>query len=385
MKEIFYISKPSWERGPVKLLQINDERSAAFNTGQRDLEVSQKRATGLMEQNRPIASALSRDSGQDTSIHRGTAIVAEGGGQRGIYTAGVLDAFLGAGFNPFEIGVGASAGAQNLSSYFISMPGYAKRAIAELSVSPDFMVPYRWIGKRSVLDLDMYFSRLLDDPIYRFPCGEIDKLAGRRRLVFVATSKSDLSATYLEPDSDSLLTHMKASSAVPFLYKGGVAVGSEILVDGGVADPVPVRRAHALGASRIVVIRTVPGNAATTCWRQRLKALRLGRAMPIAMSAMLERHEQAYDDAMQFIRQPPAGVEIVQIAPEVPLHSQVFGSRSTALMADYAIGRQAGEAALEKLPFWLQSAPLITKNLVERLSQSNCLTNSPLAIEQIRA
>ena len=333
-----------------------------------------------MDQNRPEASTSNRGTGQDTAIHSGTAIVAEGGGQRGIYTAGVLDAFLGAGFNPFEIGVGASAGAQNLSSYFISMPGYAKRAIAELSVTPNFMVPYRWLGKRSVLDLDMYFSRLIDDPIYRFPCGEIDKLAGRRRLIFVATSKSDLTATYLEPDSDSLLIHMKASSAVPFLYKGGVAVGSEMLVDGGVADPVPVRRAHALGANRIVVIRTVPGNAATTCWRQRLKALRLGRAMPIAMSAMLERHEQAYDDAMQFIRQPPAGVEIVQIAPEVPLQSQVFGSRSDALMADYAIGRQAGEAALEKLPCWLQSAPLPSQCIGERRSRSKSHTSlhSPL-------
>ena len=40
---------------------------------------------------------------QDAVVLRGTAIVAEGGGQRGIYTAGVLDAFLSAGFNPFEL------------------------------------------------------------------------------------------------------------------------------------------------------------------------------------------------------------------------------------------------------------------------------------------
>ena len=295
---------------------------------------------------------------QDSVIHRGTAIVAEGGGQRGIYTAGVLDTFLRHGFNPFELGVGASAGAQNLSTYFISLPGYAKRAIAELSAEPSFLVPYRWLGKRSVIDLDMYFSRLVDDPVYRFPCGEIDRLAGQRRLVFVATSKSDLTATYLEPDSNNLLTHMKASSAVPFLYRGGVNVGSEILVDGGVADPLPVRRAHALGAKRIVVIRTVPGNEVVSCWRQRLKALRLERAIPAAMSAMLERHEQSYEDAMCFMREPPQGVEIVQIAPELPLRSQVFGSRSEALMADYASGCQAGEAALVQLKSWLTQVNL---------------------------
>ena len=75
--------------------------------------------------------------------------------------------------------------------------------------------------------------------------------------------------------------------------------------------------------------------------------------MPPAMSAMLERHEQAYEEAMSFILEPPEGVEIVQIAPELPLRSQVFGSRSEDLMADYASGCQAGEAALVHLKRWL--------------------------------
>lgn len=290
---------------------------------------------------------------QDAAVCRGTAIVAEGGGQRGIYTAGVLDAFLGAGFNPFELAIGASAGAQNLSSYFVSLPGYAKRAIAELSVTPSFMVPYRWLGKRGVLDLDMYFSRVQEDPEYRFPSSEVDRLAGRRRLVIVATSRSNLTAVYLEPDSSSLLTHMKASSAIPFLYKGGVPVGDEIMVDGGVADPLPVRKAYALGARRILLIRTVPAGDMNSSWRQRLKALGLHRAMPSLMSDMLERHELAYEDAARFISDPPADLEIIQIAPESALQSQVVGSRSDALMADYEYGRRTGELMLEQLHEWL--------------------------------
>lgn len=292
---------------------------------------------------------------QDAVVQRGAAIVAEGGGQRGMYTAGVLDAFLSAGFNPFELGLGASAGAQNLSTYFLSLPGYAKRAIAELSAAPNFAVPYRWLGNRGVLDLDTYFSRLVDDPEFCFPCRKLDGLAGRRQLVFVATSLASLSATYLEPDSTNLLTHMKASSAVPFLYKGGVPVGSDILVDGGVADPIPVRRAHELGATRIVVVRTVPLNEAASCWRERLKTFRLDRAMPTIMSEMLERHEQAYADALQFMAEPPGDVEILQIAPEKPLRSYVFGSRSDALLADYASGCRAGEAALDRLHRWVGS------------------------------
>ena len=306
---------------------------------------------------------------QDAVVLKGTAIVAEGGGQRGMYTAGVLDAFLSAGFNPFELGIGSSAGAQNLSTYFLSLPGYAKRAIAELTAAPNFAVPYRWLGNRGVLDLDTYFSQLIDHPEFLFPCGKLDRLAGRHQLVFVATSLANLSATYLEPDSSSLLTHMKASSAVPFLYKGGVPVDSEILVDGGVADPVPVRRAHELGATRIVVIRTVPVSDTASSWRQRLKTFRLDRAMPTIMSEMLDRHEQAYADALQFIAEPPTGVEILQIAPEKPLRSYVFGSRSDALLADYASGYRAGDAALESLHQWVGSTQ-------EVLSQRTAIATS---------
>ena len=45
------------------------------------------------------------------------ALVCEGGGQRGIFTAGVLDEFMRAQFNPFDLYFGTSAGAQNLSAY----------------------------------------------------------------------------------------------------------------------------------------------------------------------------------------------------------------------------------------------------------------------------
>jgi len=303
-----------------------------------------------------------------------TAIIAEGGGQRGIFTAGVLDAFLRAGFNPFELAVGASAGAQNLSTYFLGLPGYAKRAIAELSAAPSFMVPYRWLGKRGVLDLDTYFSHLAEHPDFLLPCGQVDGLVGRRRLVFVATRREDLGAIYLQPDSRTLLRDMKASSAVPFLYKGGVSVEREILVDGSVADPLPLRRAHALGARRIVVIRTVPLSYTSSCWRQRLDALRLGVPLPGIVSTMIERHELAYGDALDFIGRPPDGIEIVQIAPESPLRSQVFGSRSDALLADYANGFRTGEAAVEKLSDWQRVHPARNTGM-RLLSTSDVIRN----------
>ena len=67
------------------------------------------------------------------SVKGKMALVAEGGGQRGIFTAGVLDAWLDAHHDPFDILIGTSAGSQNLTSFVARQKGYAKRLIRGLT------------------------------------------------------------------------------------------------------------------------------------------------------------------------------------------------------------------------------------------------------------
>ena len=282
-----------------------------------------------------------------------TAIVAEGGGQRGIYTAGVLDAFLQADFHPFDHGIGVSAGAQNLLTYFLEQPDYARRAIAELTAAPDFFVPYRWFGARGVIDLDGYFERTLRDPDYLLPYQRVGKLSGQRRLTFVATDRETLDPVYLEPDAETVLNWLKASSAVPFLYRSGVPFGDRCLVDGGVADPLPVRRAYENGARRILVVRTVAeGREPCSGWRQRIARMGELGALPSVARRMLERHESSCADAEVFLDAPPDDLELVQVRPRAPLCSQPFGSRSESLIADHRIGLADGERALRRLADW---------------------------------
>ena len=284
-----------------------------------------------------------------------TAIVAEGGGQRGIYTAGVLDAFLAEQFNPFDMGCGVSAGAQNLLTYYLEQPGYAKRAIAELTAAPDFLVPYRWMAARSIIDLDGYFERTVRDPDYRLPYQHIGDVQRRRRLQFVATDRDSLEPVYLEPDESSVVSYLKASSAVPFLYKEGVSFGGRRLVDGGVADPLPVKHMYRQGCRRIVLIRTVHKNSVDSyqLWRRRFEKARKLPAAPTKLLDMLGRHETAMHEASVFIDNPPQDLELILIQPQTPLRSQVFGSRSDALLSDYEQGRREGHSIVKELRHWL--------------------------------
>lgn len=59
-------------------------------------------------------------------------------GQRGIFTAGVLDEFMRAQFNPFHLYFGTSAGAQNLSAYLCNQPGYGRKVIMRYTTVREF-------------------------------------------------------------------------------------------------------------------------------------------------------------------------------------------------------------------------------------------------------
>ncbi len=81
-------------------------------------------------------------------------LVCEGGGQRGIFTAGVLDEFMRAGFNPFDIMLGTSAGAQNLSAYMCNQQGYARKVITRYTTAREFFDPMRFVRGGNLIDLD---------------------------------------------------------------------------------------------------------------------------------------------------------------------------------------------------------------------------------------
>jgi hypothetical protein len=83
---------------------------------------------------RPAMSALaSSPLNSCKEPHTKMALIAEGGGQRGIFTAGVLDAWLENDFDPFDLFIGTSAGSQNITSFLSRQKGYAKRLIGGLS------------------------------------------------------------------------------------------------------------------------------------------------------------------------------------------------------------------------------------------------------------
>jgi len=101
-------------------------------------------------------SANRTQESSDYSVDKANciALVLEGGGQKGIFTAGVLDAFIKEKFNPFSLLIGTSAGALNLASYICGHPKHAYRVITEATMDKNFFNMRSFLFDHKGMDLD---------------------------------------------------------------------------------------------------------------------------------------------------------------------------------------------------------------------------------------
>ena len=187
------------------------------------------------------------------TIDNNTGLVLEGGGLRGVFTCGVLDCFMDHGIR-FPFAVGVSAGACNGLSYMSGQRGRAK------SSNIDLMDKHHYIGlkylltQRNIMDFKLLFE---DFPERIIPYDYDAYFSNPARFVMVTTNCLTGRAEYFEEKSSSkrVMDIVRASSSLPFVspitYVDGVP-----MLDGGIADSIPVRYALSQGYERLVVILT---------------------------------------------------------------------------------------------------------------------------------
>jgi len=186
-----------------------------------------------------------------------TALVAQGGGQRGIFTAGVLDAFLHSNFDPFDEFYGTSAGALNLCAFLCRHHGMGKSFITDLTTSGEFFNLFRYIRNKQYLGLEWALEKIQGHP-YKLDL-ELGRLTLGERKAFAAVTNVDtLSDQYLPIFGRDWVSTMAATCAIPKLYQGPVDVNGHLFVDGGVSASIPVQEAWRQNARNIIVIRTEP-------------------------------------------------------------------------------------------------------------------------------
>jgi predicted patatin/cPLA2 family phospholipase len=279
-----------------------------------------------------------------TSLQNGrVALVVEGGAMRGIFAAGVLDMFMEERFRPFDLALGVSVGASNVLSYLAGQHGRARRCFLNQMSRPEFLDPLRMLRGGHWMDLDWLWDTITrEDPL---DCEAA--AASGVEYALVATCTLTGEARYLTPRAKHMLEALKASCALPVLYRQPVRFGFDALVDGGISDPLPVREAYRRGARAIVVVRS---RAADFVKRDRL-ANRIGawsmrRSRGIAHACRTAASH--YRDAVAFIQSPPEDCDVIHVAPSTSLATRRTSRDRACLERDYSLGRALGREAIAR-------------------------------------
>ncbi len=270
-----------------------------------------------------------------------TALVVEGGALRGVFSTGVLDGFLEAQFNPFDFYVGVSSGASNLAAYLAEMIGRNKRIYTDYSLRPEFINIARFLRGGHLMDLDW----LWDTTIREIRLDLQGIYAKRKPFIVVLTDVQNGRAVYQETSAHNLEHVLKASSAVPLLYRSYPIVDNRPMTDGGVADALPVGKAIDLGARRIMVIRSRQRDYLKRSNPFDSLIRRTIRRHPL-LQQVLTKRVWRYNESVRLIRKPPEGVIIVEICPPEKFRVSRLSQNRLLLEEGYEQGRALAAHAI---------------------------------------
>ena len=180
------------------------------------------------------------------------ALILEGGGMRGVYTAGILDYFLEQGLE-FSSVYGVSAGACHLCSFLSKQRGRA------YDISVDYLDDPNYCSVSSLLRTgDLFGVKMCYDDIPNrlnpYDYKAFDSYRGRAFAVVtnIVTGQPE----YLRlRDMHKDIAAVRASASLPLVSRN-VRIGDSLYLDGGLADPIPLLHSVLDGNRKNVVIMT---------------------------------------------------------------------------------------------------------------------------------
>ena len=272
-------------------------------------------------------------------------LVLEGGAMRGLFTAGIIDVMMEAGVEPDGL-IGVSAGAAFGCNYKSRQPGRAVRYNTRFAKDP------RYSGLRSLIKTGDYFNAEFGYHIVPKEYDIFDTEAfeqNRLVFVFVCTDVMTGEAVYHQMDRVTFdeLEWLRASASMPLASKV-VEVGGRKLLDGGVADSIPLAYFERIGYERNVVILTQPEGYVKEPNRL-MPLMRLAlRQYPKMLEAMENRHLM-YNQELEYVRQAEREGRCLVIRPDEKLPIGHISHDPENMRRVYEIGRRKGKEHLDQI------------------------------------
>ena len=260
-------------------------------------------------------------------------VLFEGGSFRAIFSCGVMDALLDQDVM-FPYSIGVSAGAADSASYI------SRQKERNLNMLLRYRNDKRYMGLRnyfkkehSLFGVDFVF-RKMPNVLFPFDMDTFQNYAGD--YVVVTTDANTGKPHYFhKEDVDDRFDVICASCALP-VYFQAVHIGGGVYYDGGVSDPVPIRRLQRDGHHKALIVLTRPEGYRKACGRSdRFAAGVLRRRYPAIADNLLHRYK-TYNESVQICEKMQEEGNAVLIRPSEPLSS--FEKDTDVLRRSYQMG-----------------------------------------------
>jgi len=242
-------------------------------------------------------------------------LVLEGGAMRGLFTCGIIDVMMEAGVEPDGL-IGVSAGAAFGCNYKSRQPGRAIRYNKRFARDKRFCSWQSWLKTGDLYNaefgyhtmptqLDIFDDKAFDENPMQFVVVCTDVMTGKP--VYKELMKCE-PVTY---------DWIRASASMPVASKVVELEGRKVL-DGGVADSIPLEYFERIGYDRNIVILTQPDGYVKEHNRL-MPLMRIGlRKYPQMIEAMDKRHLM-YNQQLEFVRQAEREGRCLVIRPDEKL------------------------------------------------------------------
>lgn len=182
-------------------------------------------------------------------------LVLEGGGMRGLFSAGVLDALLELKELSVNGIVGVSSGALFGVNYVSKQKERAVRYNKKYADDKRYMGLHSWITTGNAVNKDFAFYELP----YKLDVfdNETFKKAETDFYVVMTNVESGKPEYVLIEDAFAQMEYLRATSALPFASKI-IEINGKKYLDGGISDSIPIDFCESLGYDKIIVVLTRP-------------------------------------------------------------------------------------------------------------------------------
>ncbi|MEE1158493.1 MAG: patatin family protein [Atopobiaceae bacterium] len=289
------------------------------------------------------------------------ALVLEGGGYRGVYTAGVLDVLMEHGLTNFASVWGTSAGALNASSFKSRQIGRTIRIMLSFRDDRRLMSFFSLATTGNITGGDFLYHTVQDeiDPcdVETFNNNPMRMYACASDVVFGIPHYFEVKSL---PDDVDMI---RASSSLP-LVSTAVEIGEHRYLDGGTTDSVPVEMALGMKSAPETEDYVPAGRAVVvlTQHRQYVKGKQLERMavmsrrykeFPLYVEALSTRAER-YMEQRERIWELEREGRILVLAPETPVTVATTEHAGEPLLALYLQGRRQVEQRIDEIQEFLQ-------------------------------